>query len=191
MGTIKFSVAHVLNSFWNQAFYINLVIGALFSPVYIFLLPSIGLQKEIPLTQRLKRNIDWLGNIVFTGTMCCFIMAITFGGTLFTWSSASEIVLWVMAGVLLIVFCLTQSFHPFVDSKNKLYPTMFLARPTLMMLQVAIFMSSVSLLVSLLSEELPIQNRFLKENIRYLHTTYLFYSNLQKLFSEPQSGYIY
>ncbi len=74
-------------------------------------------------------------------------MALTFGGSLFSWASASEIVLWVLAGVLLLVFGGTQAFHPLIDAKHKLYPTMFLRRPVVVMLQLAIFMSSVSLLV--------------------------------------------
>ena len=132
----------------TQAFYINLVVGVTFAPVYIFLLPNVGLQKQIPLRQRLTRNVDWLGNIFFIAGICAFVMAITFGGTLFAWGSASEIVLWVMAGVLLLVFGTTQRLHPLVSAQHKLYPTVFLKNPTMVMLQVAIFMSSLSLLVS-------------------------------------------
>ena len=74
-------------------------------------------------------------------------MAITFGGTLFAWDSASEIVLWVMVGVLLLVFGTTQRLHPLVSAQHKLYPTVFLKDSTTVMLQVAIFMSSLSLFI--------------------------------------------
>lgn len=74
-------------------------------------------------------------------------MAITFGGSLFAWNSSSEIVLWVIAGVLLVIFGITQQYHPWVVSEHKLYPTRFLKRPTMVMLEIAIFMSSLSLLV--------------------------------------------
>ncbi|KAF6218596.1 hypothetical protein HO133_005947 [Letharia lupina] len=130
-----------------DAFYINLVVGAVFAPVYLFLLPSLDLQKDVPLRQRLVRNFDWLGNLFFIGGICCFTLAITFGGSLFSWSSASEIALWVVAGVLFLVFCLTQAFHPLVNAQHKLYPTIFLRRPVMVMLQLAVFMSSVSLLI--------------------------------------------
>ncbi len=76
------------------------------------------------------------------------ILATTFGGSVFSWSSASEIALWVIAGVLSLVFGLTQTFSPLVDVEYKLYPTTFLQRPVIVMLQIAIFMSSASLLVS-------------------------------------------
>ena len=121
--------------------------GALFTPVYLFLLPSVDLQKDIPLSQRLLQKIDWLGNLFCIGTICCFTLAITFGGSVFSWSSASEITLWVMAGVLFLVFGLSQAFHPLIDAQYKLYPTMFLRQPLMVMLQLSIFMSSVSLLV--------------------------------------------
>ena len=131
-----------------MAFYINLVVGALFPPVYLFLLPSVHLQSDISLRQRLVRNIDWLGNLFFIGSVCCLILVITFGGSVFSWRSASEITLWVIAGVLFLVFILTQTFNPLVDVEYKLYPTTFLRHPVMVMLQTAIFMSSASLLVS-------------------------------------------
>ena len=59
----------------------------------------------------------------------------------------SEIILWVVAGVLFLVFGATQAFHPMVDAKYKLYPTRFLRQPLMIILQLLIFMSSVSLLV--------------------------------------------
>ena len=84
-----------------QAFYINLVVGALFAPVYVFLLPSINLLKDIPFWQRLAQHIDWMGNVLFIGGISSFIMAVTFGGTSYAWASASEIALWTAAGILL------------------------------------------------------------------------------------------
>lgn len=121
--------------------------GALFSPAYLFLLPSIDFQENLPLKQRLAEQVDWLGILFFAGTMTAFIMAITFGGSLYAWSSASEIVLWIMTGILFIVFVYTQAKHPFVTAQNKLYPTSFLRRPTLVMLQLLVFMAALSLLV--------------------------------------------
>ena len=94
------------------------------------------------------RNIDWLGSLFFIGSISCLILAITFGDSVFSWRSASEIVLWVMTGVLFLAFILIQTFNPLVNEECKLYPTTFLRHPVLVMLQIAIFMSSASLLVS-------------------------------------------
>lgn len=74
-------------------------------------------------------------------------MAITFGGTVFDWSSGSEIALWALTGVFGILFCLTQTFSPLVEKDFGLYPTKLMKRPTLLMLQIAIFMAATGLLV--------------------------------------------
>ena len=41
---------------WRWAFYINLCIGALFSPVYLFLLPSADPRPGVPLLSRIKHS---------------------------------------------------------------------------------------------------------------------------------------
>ena len=131
---------------WRWAFYINLVIGAIFAPGFLFVLPSINLQKGTSIRLRLEQ-MDWLGIIIFEAAMTCFIMAINFGGVTFAWSSVREIVLWVMAVLLFIIFALIQRFHPFVSPQKKLFPTQFSHRPLLINLQVQIFLASGVLLV--------------------------------------------
>lgn len=130
-----------------QAFYINLVVGALFSPIFLFLLPSIDLQPDLSLLTKMKQRTDLIGIIIFAATISVFIMAITFEGTIFDWSSGSEIALWVLTGVFGILFALSQTFHPLLKKQYALYPTKFAKRPTLLMLQVAIFMAATGLLV--------------------------------------------
>ena len=134
------------NATWRWAFWINLVIGAIFAPAFFFALPDIDPQNETSFAGKLKQ-MDWLGIVVFQGAMACFIMAINFGGGSFGWRSASEIVLWIMAGVLFIVFGYTQKFHPFIPGESKLYPTHFLRRPLLLNLQFQVFLASGVLLV--------------------------------------------
>lgn len=98
---------------------------------------------------RIKKQTDWLGIIGFAGAMCTFVMAVSFGGSVYAWSSTSEIILWVLTGVLIIAFGLTQRFHPLVSKEHKLYPTHFLNNPTLVVLQVLMVCAAVSLFVSL------------------------------------------
>ena len=130
-----------------QAFYLNLVVGGIFAPVYLFLLPSIDLQHAVALKQRLQHHVDWLGILFHISGISCFTLATTFGGSVFPWSSAGEIALWVLAGALLLMFGLTQWLHPLVNTRHILYPVAFFRRPVVLMLQLAIFMSSASLLV--------------------------------------------
>ncbi|KAL8791208.1 MAG: hypothetical protein Q9213_000165 [Squamulea squamosa] len=131
---------------WRWAFYINLVIGALLAPVYIFLLPDIDFQRDASFVTKLKQ-VDWLGILFFDGAMASLIMAIDFGGSLFAWNSGSEITLWVVSGVLFIMFGLTQAYSPFVAVENKLYPTHFFRRPVLLNLQFQLFLASGILFV--------------------------------------------
>lgn len=132
----------------EQAFYINLVIGAVFSPAYLFLLPGVDVYPEVSLMQRITKQTDWLGIIVFAGAMTTFVMAISFGGSVYSWDSKSEIVLWVLSALLIIAFALTQFFHPLVSEEYKLYPTHFLRKPVMVLLQVQMVCAAVALFVS-------------------------------------------
>lgn len=127
----------------------------MFAPVYFFLLPSVCLLKDISVRQHLTQNIDWLGNTLFIGAISSFVMAITFGGTLYSWNLVSEIILWVDAGVLMLAFGFSEAFHPLVvDASQKLYPSRFLRQPVIMMLQCSTFMSVAGLLVCLAFEQM-------------------------------------
>lgn len=76
------------------------------------------------------------------------MMAITFGGTLYSWSSGSEIALWIVAGVLLLVCTVVAKLlHPGVEKEHRLYPVHFLRRPILVNLQVQMFLVSGIVLV--------------------------------------------
>ena len=130
-----------LTQFWPQAFYINLVIGAVFAPALFLLLPSIDLKDGIP-TLRKLRTMDWFGIIIFFGGATCFTMALNFGGTVYDWSSSPEIVLWVLTGTLLIAFILVSHYHPFVVLENRLYPLHFYRKLEFANLQLQILLVS-------------------------------------------------
>ena len=119
---------------WRWGFYLNLVIGVVFAPIILFLLPAKDLQPNTSFKDKLKQN-DFLGIVVWTGWNVAFAMAIDFGGIVFAWNSASEIALWTMVVVLMVVFVLTQKFHPFVTARNKLYPAHLLTNWKLVNLQ--------------------------------------------------------
>ncbi|KAL8675917.1 MAG: hypothetical protein Q9186_007505 [Xanthomendoza sp. 1 TL-2023] len=116
--------------------------GAFSAPAFFFLLPSIDLQAGVPLKEKVVRMTDWFGIAIFNGFMIAFVMAINFGGTFHAINSAPVITLWVFSGVFFIAFCFSQMCHPFVTAQHKLYPTHFLKRPVLVILQVMIFCAS-------------------------------------------------
>ncbi|KAK1574457.1 major facilitator superfamily domain-containing protein [Colletotrichum navitas] len=106
---------------WRWAFYINLPIGGLAAPVYIFMLPSPDPQPGASILKRLA-DIDWVGAVLMLGAIVTFTMAISFGGVMYEWNSGSEIALFVVAGVLFIVFGVQQAYCIATTKEHRLFP---------------------------------------------------------------------
>lgn len=107
---------------WRWAFYINLIIGGVFLPVYIFVLPPYHpISKTISRRQRME-NYDYVGTVLFIGLVLCLVMAINFGGVLYAWDSGSTIALFVVGFVLLIVFIVQQWFAWFTTEADRIFP---------------------------------------------------------------------
>ncbi|KAJ5177213.1 uncharacterized protein N7482_003090 [Penicillium canariense] len=118
---------------WRWAFYINLCIGGAFAPVYIFLLPRCDPQPETSKVQKLLQ-IDYLGMVLNIGAFTALIMAINFGGNMFSWGAAKEIALWVVGGLLLILFILQQIFTIGTTDLERIFPVQFLRHPLMWIL---------------------------------------------------------
>lgn len=131
---------------WRWGFYINLFIFVVAAPVMIFILPSLNFAPTLSVKQKL-RKLDWLGLVIFAGWCICFIMALQFGGTVYDWKSASEIILWVFVGVLAVAFVLSHRFHPFVEADDRLYPARMLRNFKLGILQFATFAAPSSVYI--------------------------------------------
>ncbi|OCK99433.1 MFS general substrate transporter [Cenococcum geophilum 1.58] len=108
---------------WRWAFYINLIIGGVFSPVYLFLLPTFDPQPEGVSLRERGRNFDIVGAALSIGTIMCLLMAINFGGALYPWNSGQIIALFVVTGVLFIAFAIQQRFAWFTTSSERMFPT--------------------------------------------------------------------
>ncbi|KAL6229583.1 hypothetical protein BDW75DRAFT_249483 [Aspergillus navahoensis] len=132
---------------WRWAFYINLVIGGVFAPVYVFLLPSF---EPLPnaTSKEKARNIDWVGIILFVGALATLIMAIDFGGVDWAWGSGQSIALFVVSGVLFILFGVQQSFNILCNEQNRLFPVHFLKRRSLVLLFILNTSASSGLFIS-------------------------------------------
>ncbi|KAH0606582.1 uncharacterized protein H6S33_003416 [Morchella sextelata] len=118
---------------WRWAFYINLLIGAAFAPVYFMLLPGIDPHPEVTVLERVKK-LDFLGIILNIGWLCCIIMAVNFGGTVYDWDSGQIIALFVVGGVLIVVFAITQSLCVFTTVEDRVFPVQFVTRPFMCLL---------------------------------------------------------
>jgi len=106
---------------WRWAFYINLCIGGLFAPIYLLYLPSRDPRPGATLGSRC-REIDSVGTILQIGAFISGIMAISFGGVLYNWNSATIIALFILSGVLFVLLGLQQSFSILTTLARRVFP---------------------------------------------------------------------
>lgn len=90
---------------WRWCFYINLPIGAV-TVVAILVFLKHPKQKHVGSTGFKERlnQFDPLGTIVFIPGIVCLLLALQWGGTKYEWKSARIIALFVISGVLIIIF---------------------------------------------------------------------------------------
>jgi len=110
---------------WRWGFYINLVIGGVFAPVYVWILPPYEPDSSLSISQKIQ-SFDYLGTILQSGSLCTIVMAINFGGTLYPWGSGRTIALFVVAGVLATAFVVQQTWAVFTSLQTRLFPVHFL-----------------------------------------------------------------
>jgi hypothetical protein len=77
--------------------------------------------EAISLSSRFKR-LDLLGAVLSAGAITSFVMAISFGGGVYSWNSGEIIGLLVTTGVLWIAFIVQQRFSVLVAPENRLFP---------------------------------------------------------------------
>ncbi|KAI2642058.1 MFS drug efflux transporter [Xylaria nigripes] len=131
---------------WRWSFYLNLVIGGACAPVYLFLLPSskpAGDHKFWPTF----RSIDYLGSILLAGFFATGFIAIAFGGTIWAWSSGASIALFVVSGVLCIIFFAQQVYCITTSPSKRIFPLEFLQSKTMIFMFLATAAASTSIFV--------------------------------------------
>lgn len=131
------------NATWRWAFYINLCIGALCAPVYIFLLPNFDPRPGVSFRTRL-REIDYVGSIVIIGAFVSGVMAASFGGIVYPWKSGRIIGLFCTSGILFIVFGVQQSLPLLTTTARRIFPIEFLRSRTHLILFAAIAAAGTS-----------------------------------------------
>ena len=110
---------------WRWAFYINLCIGGMFGPVYIFILPGVDPQPGKSFFARMA-EIDWVGNTLIAGAFVSGIMAIAFGGITYPWNSGQTIGLFCCSGVIFIVLGIQQGFLLLTTKQRRMFPVQYL-----------------------------------------------------------------
>jgi hypothetical protein len=98
------------------------VIGGIFAPVYLFLLPPFDPQpKSVTLRDRAK-NFDIVGAALSIASILCLVMAINFGNALYAWNSRQIIALFAVSVVSLIAFAIQQKFAWFTTKEERMFP---------------------------------------------------------------------
>ena len=106
---------------WRWAFYINICIGGLLAPIYVFYIPSHSPHKDESMIRRI-RQLDILGITLFVGAFTAGVMAISFGGALCPWSSACIIVLFCCSAILWVMFGIQQTVPVYTTSESRILP---------------------------------------------------------------------
>lgn len=113
---------------WRWAFYINLVIGAVAAPIYLFYLPSLRFASERrPIRERLAR-IDSLGLFLIGATWVLFTLAFTTAGGQWAWSDGRAIALLTVFAALLVSSVAQQSFSILTTPAARAFPASVLLR---------------------------------------------------------------
>jgi len=129
---------------WRWAFYINLIIGCVFAPITLVILPSSDqLPKPVGFLQRIK-NFDLVGTIFLVAFSICLVMAVNFGGVLYAWNSGSIIALFVVGTVLATAFGLQQKLSWLTTSDNRIFPAPLLRHKEAVLLAISIMASNAA-----------------------------------------------
>lgn len=90
---------------WRWCFYINLPIGAITILIIgiFFKSPKRKSQTETTWRQKLE-SMDPIGTAVFIPSIVCALLALQWGGTKYAWSNPRIIALFVLFGVLALIF---------------------------------------------------------------------------------------
>ncbi|GAW12878.1 hypothetical protein ANO14919_022490 [Xylariales sp. No.14919] len=106
---------------WRWAFYINLPIGALTLPAFVFWLPPFHPVQGVSFQKRLA-TVDFVGFVLGAGTWVSFLLALTMAGGPWPWRDGRTIATFIVFGVVLTLYALQQYFSLFTTPSRRLFP---------------------------------------------------------------------
>jgi MFS family permease len=124
--------AFALHVSWRWGLYINLIFGAIAAPVYLLLIPSLATANGSILSR--WKKVDFLGTTLIAGLLTSCLMAINFGGILYSWGSGQIIALFVVSGALAVAFGVQQGWCIGTSTENRSFPVQFLRSPQLLLI---------------------------------------------------------
>lgn len=144
LGPVIGGAFSVSKATWRWAFYINLVIGAVTAPIYVFALPSLRPIRGVSVRERL-RKLDWVGFTLNIGIWVSFTLATTMAGGQWRWGEGRTIATFVVSGVLAVVYGLQQYFNIFTTAETRSFPGQLLKSRT----QILLFVGTAANITSL------------------------------------------
>ncbi|KAH8901224.1 MFS general substrate transporter [Thozetella sp. PMI_491] len=148
LGPVVGGAFSVSSATWRWAFYINLVIGAITAPVYLFYLPSIHPVEGVSVRSRIAR-LDFLGYVLGAGVWATFTIALVMAGGQWPWNDARTIAMFVVFGVVLVLYALQQYFAIFTTPESRSFPAYLITDRTQLLLYVATSANNSSLFIIL------------------------------------------
>ncbi|KAK1992805.1 putative efflux pump antibiotic resistance protein [Colletotrichum falcatum] len=109
---------------WRWAFYINLFIGAVCAPFYVFLIPSKDPRPGASLRSRFV-EVDYAGFTLQAGALTALILAVNLGGVVYPWGSGRIVALFVVTGVLFVILGFQQVLNIFTTPDRRTIPIQF------------------------------------------------------------------
>jgi MFS family permease len=146
LGPIIGGAFAVSSATWRWAFYINLVVGAAVSWIYVFLLPSLHPNASASIKERLM-HFDWLGLLLHAAIWGLFTVGFSFAGSVWQWNEGRTIAIIVVWGVVWILFALQQYFAILTTKENRAFPVHLLMSRTQLALYVQTAAVSAGLFV--------------------------------------------
>ncbi|KAJ5813722.1 Major facilitator superfamily domain general substrate transporter [Penicillium pulvis] len=146
LGPVVGGAFAVSSATWRWAFYINLVIGAVSAPAFLFCLPAIHPMKGVSVRSRLA-SIDFVGLILGAGVWVSFLLAFTMAGTEWPWKDGRTIATFVVFGVVLLLYVLQQYFAVLTSPARRAFPGHLLGDRTQVLLYIATAAGTTTLYV--------------------------------------------
>ncbi|KAK8032552.1 hypothetical protein PG990_002286 [Apiospora arundinis] len=146
---------------WRWGFYINLIIGALSAPIYLFCLPSIRPMKGVSVAERL-RNADWVGSVLSCAFWIFFALAFVSAGGIWAWDDSRAIGMIVGFAVTFMLYVVQQYFCLFTTPADRSFPGHLLLSRTQILAYIA--MSCINTALYVTTYYIPIYFQFVKED---------------------------
>ena len=146
---------------WRWSFYLNLCVGALVIPIYIFLIPSHVPCPGRPWKQRI-RELDLLGGTLNAGAYATLIMAIAFGGGVYDWNSGQIIGLFICSVALWVAFVCQQALAFLATKENRILPIVLLGSYEMVLLFLLITLGMMIVYIPMYF--IPLYFQFVKED---------------------------